>query len=185
MNEDQTGKNEQQPEPDQEPEAVEQDERDRRIAELEDKYRRAVADLANAHRRFRTQSEQTGKMAIASFVKKLLPVIDNMSHSLRAAETSHDAAALIEGFKLLETQLLQIFGENGIKPIEAEGRPFDPEVHHAVMPEPTDKVPPGTVTEETGRGFIMDDFVIRPAQVKVAAPPTDHENDKQVNEEET
>jgi len=184
MNRDQTDKNEQPPDADQEPEAVEQDERDRRIAELEDKYRRAVADLANAHRRFRTEREQTGRMAVSSFVRKLLPVIDNMSHSLKAAATSHDAAALIDGFKLLETQLLQIFGESGIEPIEAAGRPFDPEVHHAVMPEPTDKVPPGTVTEEIGRGFIMDGFVIRPAQVKVAARPTDHENDEQETEED-
>ena len=142
-----------------------------RAAELEDKYKRAVADLANLHRRFQREREQLAARSVAGFVENLLPMVDNMSHALKAAHESHDPAALIEGFRQLESQLLQIFRGSGIEPIETVGTPFDPEIHHAVVMEPTDAVPPGTVTEELGRGFKLGDFVIRPAQVKVAARP--------------
>ena len=144
---------------------------EQRLAALNDKYRRAVADLANAHKRFQQERERISKLVTAGFVARILPVIDNMSHSLRSAQASHDAAALIEGFKLIEAQMLQIFSDNGIQPIESVGKPFDPEVHHAVTTDVTELVPPGTVTEELGRGFILDGVVVRPAQVKVAARP--------------
>ena len=150
-----------------------------KIAELEDKYLRAVADLANAHKRFQRERERTNRTAVAAFVKKLLPVIDNLSHSLKAADESHDTAALIGGFKLVEDQILQVLGESGVKPIEAEGKVFDPELHHAVAPEITDEVAPGTVTEELGRGFRIGNFVIRPAQVKVAIAPAEEDSGKE------
>ena len=164
--------------PEHEPEEISPEEK---LAELDNRYRRAVADLANAQKRFQKERERTSLMAVAAFVRKLLPMLDNMSHSLKSAEESHDAAALIEGFRLIEAQMLQTFSESGIRPIESVGKPFDPEVHHAVMPEVTDDVPPGTVTEELGRGFIVGDFVIRPARVKVAAPPPEEtdEHDEQ------
>jgi len=148
-------------------------ERDRKIEQLEDRYHRAVADLANAHKRFQKERERIGRRSVAHFVETLLPMLDNMTHSLRAAEESHDAAALIEGFRLIESQTLRTLGDAGVEAIESVGKPFDPEVHHAVTTEVTEDVPPGTVTEELGRGFLMGDFVVRPAQVKVAAAPAE------------
>ncbi len=145
---------------------------EQKLAALEDKYLRAVADLANAHKRFQKEREHINQTAVAAFVKKLLPVIDNMSHSLRSAQDTQDPALLISGFKLIEEQILNVLAEIGVKPIEAEGKKFDPELHHAVFPVVTAEVQEGTITEETGRGFIMGDFVIRPAQVKVAVAPT-------------
>ena len=143
------------------------------LADLQDRYRRSVAEMANAQKRFERDRLRTGKVAVARFVEKLLPMIDNMAHSLKHAQESHDAADIIEGFGLIETQLLRILSDSGIEPIEAVGKPFDPDVHHAVTTDVTDEVPPGTVTEELGRGFVMDDFVVRPAQVKVAAAPSE------------
>jgi molecular chaperone GrpE len=137
----------------------------------EDKYRRAVADLANAHRRFERERTRLADRAVAQFVEKLLPVIDNMGHSLKAADTSHDPQALIQGFRLIEQQMTQVFAENGIQPIPALGEKFDPEVHHALATEVTDRVEPGTITAELGRGFRMGDQVVRAAQVRVAAAP--------------
>ena len=139
------------------------------LAELERKYQLAVADLANAHKRFQQERQRLGELAVVAFVGKLLPMADNMAHSLRSAQESHDTAALIEGFKLVEAQMLQILRDRGVTPIESVGKPFDPGVHHAVTMEVTDKYPPGTVVEELSRGFVLGDFVIRPAQVKVAA----------------
>ena len=81
---------------------AEKTEQEQKLAELEDKYRRAVADLANAHKRFQKERHGTSKLVIAAFVKKLLPLVDNMSHSLKSAENSHDATALIEGFDIIE-----------------------------------------------------------------------------------
>jgi len=149
-----------------------------KIAELEHRYQRAVADLQNAQKRFIRERERTSRMAVASFVAKLLPMVDNMAHSLKSASDAHDAAQLIEGFGLIEAQLFQIFKESGIQPIESVGKPFDPEFHHAVTTEVTDEFPPGTVTAELGRGFMIGDFVVRPAQVRVAAaPPEQDEQD--------
>ena len=146
---------------------------EQKLADLEDRYRRSVAEMANAQKRFERDRLRTSKVAVARFVEKLLPMIDNMAHSLKHAHESHDAAHIIEGFGLIEAQMLQILNDSGVKPIESVGKPFDPEVHHAVTTEITGDVPPGTVTEELGRGFIIGDFVIRPAQVKVAAAPPD------------
>lgn len=142
-----------------------------KIAELEDKYRRALADLANTHKRFQKERDHIGKTAVAVFVRKLLPAIDSMAHSIHAAEAAAAPLAILDGFRLIEAQMLQVLRDSGIHPIESAGKPFDPAVHHAVMTEFTDTVPPGTVTEEMARGFVMGDFVIRPAQVKVAAAP--------------
>ena len=171
----------------QEPEAAQQVEEktpEQKLGELEDKYRRAVADLANAHKRFQKERERTGKFAVVAFVGKLLPMIDSLSHSLKSAQESHDAAALIDGFRLIEAQMLQILSDSNIRPIQSVGKPFDPEVHHAVTTDITDKVPPGTVTEEFGRGFMMGDFVVRPAQVKVAAAPQKAEAEDDASKEE-
>jgi len=151
---------------------------EQKLADLDDRLRRSAAEMANTQKRFERDRQRAGKMAVAGFVEKLLPMIDNMAHSLKHAHESHDAADIIEGFGLIEAQMLQILNDSGIKPIEPVGKPFDPEVHHAVTTEITGDVPPGTVTEELGRGFIIDGFVIRPAQVKVAAaPPGEKEED--------
>jgi len=155
------------------------------LADLEDRYRRSVAEMANAQKRFERNRQRTGKLAVAGFVEKLLPMIDNMAHSLKHAHESHDAADIIEGFGLIETQMLRILSDSGIEPIESVGKLFDPDVHHAVTTDVTDEVPPGTVTEELGRGFIMDDFVVRPAQVKVAAAPPEESGPENETEQET
>lgn len=167
-----------QPEAPAEEPRLEHTELEQKLAELDDRFRRSVAEMANTQRRFERDRQRAGKMAVAAFVSKLLPMIDNMAHSLKHAHESHDAADVIEGFGLIETQMLGILSDSGIEPIESVGKPFDPEVHHAVTTEITGEVAPGTVTEELGRGFIIDDFVIRPAQVKVAAaPPEEKEED--------
>jgi molecular chaperone GrpE len=153
------------------PQKTEEPGLEQKLADLEDRYRRSVAEMANAQKRFDRDRRRTSKLAVARFVEALLPMIDNMVHSLRHAHESHDAADIIKGFGLFETQMLQTLSDNDIKPIESVGRMFDPEIHHAVTTDVTGDVPPGTVTEELGRGFMIDDFVIRPAQVKVAAAP--------------
>ncbi len=144
---------------------------EQKLAELEDKYRRALAELANVHKRHAKEREHLGNAAVAAFVRKLLPTLDDLARSLKAARESQDVAALIEGFRLIESQLLQVLADSGVKPIDCVGKPFDPEVHHAITMDTTTAFPPGTVTEELGRGFAMGNFVIRPAQVKVAAAP--------------
>ena len=158
---------------------------EQQLAELEDRYRRAIAEMANAQKRFERDRQRTSKVAVARFVEKLLPMIDNMAHSLKHAHESHDAADIIKGFGLIEAQLLQILNDSGIKFIESVGKPFDSDVHHAVTTDVTGDVPPGTITEELGRGCTIDDFVIRPAQVKVAAaPPEEGEADEEKQEEQ-
>lgn len=156
------------------PPAVEPEEPSQKVdielyLDAENRYRRAAADLANLHKRFAKEREQVGGAAIAAFVKKLLPVIDSFELSLKAAESAKDIQSVKKGFELIASQLQAVLAESGIKRIETKGKKFDPEFHHAIMMEPTDKVLPGTITEETAPGFIMGEVVLRPAHVKVAA----------------
>ena len=141
-----------------------------KVEEAENKYRRALADLANLHRRHAKDRETFTQIATANFVKKLVPMIDNFTHSLKEAEGAADAKAVLDAFKIIENQFYQILRGLGIERIESFGEKFDPEFHHAVQTQPTDKVEPGIVIDETAPGFIMGEHVIRPAQVVVSAP---------------
>lgn len=141
-----------------------------KLAEAENRYRRALADLANLHKRHARDKEMLSQIAVSNFLKKLMPMIDNFAHSLKEAEAAEDAKAVLDAFKMVESQFYKILREGGIERVKSIGERFDPEFHHAVQMVPTDKVEPGMVIEETAPGFSMGEFVIRPAQVVVSAP---------------
>ena len=141
-----------------------------KLENVENRYRRALADLANLHKRHARDRETLSQIVVSNFVKKLIPMVDNFAHSLKAAETATDVKAVVEAFKIVENQFYQILRESGIERIKSVGEKFDPEFYHAVQMVPTDEVEPGIVVEETAPGFHMREFVIRPAQVVVSAP---------------
>ena len=151
------------------------DERDARIAELESQledYRnrllRSQADFDNFRRRTQREKEDLVKFASADLITRLLPVLDNFERAVGAAKGSGDFEALAKGVDMIYRQLLQVLEQEGLKPMETVGQPFNPEFHEAVMRVESDEHEEGTVVEELQRGYMLKDRVIRPAMVKVS-----------------
>ncbi|MCB0826391.1 MAG: nucleotide exchange factor GrpE [Fimbriimonadaceae bacterium] len=138
---------------------------------LKDQMIRAMAEAQNIQRRMRTQIEETRKFGPEGLLRELIPVLDNLSRSLDAAEKGANLDALLEGVRAVEKQMLKAFENAGAKRIEAEGQPFDPHLHEAVVTHPTDEVPEETVLNELESGFVFHDRVLRPAKVRVSQKP--------------
>ena len=135
-----------------------------------DLARRAKADFENYQNRMRRELQAASRYAIDDFVREFLPAMDAIRESLRSARNGASAEALLKGVELIEKEFLRVLGKSGIKPIEAEGKPFDPAFHEVVLVLPDSDAPPNTVAEEVRRGWVLHDRVLRPAMVKIAAP---------------
>ena len=142
------------------------DPRDEKIEELTDKVKRQLAEFEN----FRTRSEKEKSMRYdmgASFViEKMLPVLDNFERGL---DTAPEGDAFAEGMHMIYKQMITTLEEIGVKPIEALGKEFDPELHNAVMQaEATEEYPSGTVAQELQKGYTYHDTVVRHSMVAVS-----------------
>lgn len=144
---------------------------ERRAEELNDKHLRALADLENYRRRARQERADTARSGEAAILLEVLPVLDGFGRAVEAAEESNDAAALIAGVKMIHDQLLEALKRKGVRPIEAEGAPFDPMYHDAVGKVETAERPDGTVAVEIQKGYMLGDRVLRPSRVLVAVHP--------------
>jgi molecular chaperone GrpE len=141
------------------------------LVEARDKMLRAQAELDNYRKRARRELEDERRYAEIDLIRDLLPVLDNISRAVDAAEKKADAASLLEGFKLVRQQLGSVLDKHHCKVIEAEGKPFDPAHHEAVMQQPNPDKPENTVTMVVQTGYQLYDRVVRPAQVIVSKKP--------------
>ncbi len=130
-------------------------------------YLRARADVENIRRRSRNEKEQALKYAYVPLLESLLPVLDNFERALKAASESEEQT-LKEGIEMVYRHFLQVLSESGLSVIEAEGKPFDPHFHNAVMQVESKGVKSGIVVEELQTGYCFLDRVIRPTMVKVS-----------------
>ncbi|NOJ69761.1 nucleotide exchange factor GrpE [Paenibacillus alvei] len=151
--------------------AVEDAELAKAKAEAEDyqqRYLRAQADFDNFRRRTLKEKEDFAKYASAKLVTELLPVLDNFERALATEQASSEAESFIKGVDMIFRQLGQVLEQEGVKPMEAVGQPFNPEFHQAVMTVDTDEYEEGVVVEELQKGYMLKDKVLRPAMVKVS-----------------
>jgi molecular chaperone GrpE len=134
-------------------------------------WQRAVADFANFRRR--TEQDRLTNLGLASeaLLAKLLVVADDFDRAITQLPPELLAEPWVEGAVAIDRKLRAVLESEGLVPIEAEGRPFDPQIHEAVAQEPTDRLPEGTVTTEFQRGYTLRDRVLRPALVAVARRP--------------
>lgn len=151
--------------------------------EAKNKALRYQAELDNYRKRAARQIEEERRYANVPLIRDLLPVWDNMHRAVEAAEQNHETASLLEGFKIVTRQLEDVLAHHHCTPIEADGEPFDPHRHEAVLQQPTRDHPPGTVVAVTQTGFQVHDRVVRPPQVIVASavpeePPAKGEEDE-------
>jgi molecular chaperone GrpE len=133
-----------------------------------DDLRRLQADFDNYRKR--TLREQTARAASASqaLVTRLLPVLDNFELAVSAAEQSRDFDRMLKGVEMVFGELREVMEGEGLVKIEAEGKPFDPERHEAVIAVEQEGTEPGMVVDIVRTGYELRGKVLRPAMVKVA-----------------
>ncbi len=139
-----------------------------KLKEEHDRYLRAAADLENYRKRAQKEKEEIQKFAIERLLKDLIPVVDNLERALAAAAKDDPLSG---GVRLVLRQMEDTLGRFGVKAFSAMGQPFDPRLHEALMSVATADSPPGTVVMEHGRGYLLNDRLVRPAIVGVAAAP--------------
>src|SRR2546421_180225 len=141
-------------------------ERDQFLALLQ----RTQADFENYRKRNQPEREQEARFAHSGFARDLLPVLDNLDRATAAARQAGETGPLVQGVALVQAQLLDLLKRYGVTRIDAEGKPFDPNLHQAVMQQPAAGRPPDTVVQVLEQGFMIHDRGLRPARGVVAAP---------------
>jgi molecular chaperone GrpE len=132
-----------------------------RCEQLEDRYKRALADLDNYRKRVARDIQQRLQEGTDALVRDWLDLVDSVDRAVRSNGTT---------FQPLRDQIGAILEREGIARVGREGEPFDPERHEAVAVRETDEVPDRTVVEVARSGFTRGDRVLRPAQVVVSRP---------------
>jgi molecular chaperone GrpE len=147
------------------------DAKTREVEELQNRNLRLMAEFDNARKRAAREREDYVRFANESFLRELLPVLDNFDRALQAAKGEPGSGAVTAGIELIQRELLRVLEKFGAVPFQSVGQPFDPERHEAVARVPTTDQPEMTVVAETARGYLLNGRVLRPAMVTVAVSP--------------
>ncbi|TYC48086.1 nucleotide exchange factor GrpE [Weissella muntiaci] len=139
-----------------------------KLAEAEDKFLRARAEMQNIKVRSEREQAQAVKFAAAGLAKSILPAVDNLERALQV-ETNDEAAQQIKtGVEMVFKTLNQALEDNGIAAVGTVGEPFDPNFHQAIQSVPADDDHPAdTIATVLQKGYVLADRVIRPAMVAV------------------
>ncbi len=142
------------------------DKKDEKIEELTDQVKRQMAEFDNFRKRTEREKSQMFDLGAKSVIEKILPVIDNFERGLAQAPEQEDP--FVEGMEKIYKSMLQELESIGVKPIDAEGKEFDPNLHNAVMHVEDDSVGENIVVQELQKGYTYHDSVVRHSMVKVA-----------------
>src|SRR5262249_1303105 len=133
-----------------------------------DMAQRVRAEFENYQKRSQKDRELERRYAYTPLIFDLLPVFGNLERTLQAAQQAGEKGALVQGVAMVQTQFLEQLKRHGITRIDALGKPFDPNLHQAVMQQPSADVEPNTVLQVLEQGFMNHDRVLRPAKVIVS-----------------
>ncbi|HLJ68328.1 MAG TPA: nucleotide exchange factor GrpE [Chloroflexota bacterium] len=133
-----------------------------------DRYLRAMADMDNFKKRMERTYADRAESSKKELLRKLLAVKDNLERAVHYGNSSESGEGVIEGVKLTQYQLDQLLVQEGVKPIEAAGKPFDPRLEEAVQRVHDASLPDETVVQVVRGGYTYGDSVLRPAQVVVS-----------------
>jgi molecular chaperone GrpE len=134
---------------------------------------RSQADFDNFKKRAAREKEDAIKYANSSLLERLIAIVDNFELGLSAAKGEGVQSPIYAGMSMVLKQLTDFLGDNGLQPIDAEGKKFDPNLHEAIAHEPSDTVPEGIVVRQTRRGYRLKDRLLRPSGVVVSSGPKD------------
>jgi molecular chaperone GrpE len=132
---------------------------------------RTQADFENYKKRSAREKEEATKYANKSLLERLVGIIDNFELGLAAAKEQGANSPIYSGMVLVQKQLNDLLTENGLQPIEAEGKKFDPNMHEAIAREASNEYPEGIVVRQARRGYRLKDRLLRPAKVVVSSGP--------------
>jgi molecular chaperone GrpE len=141
--------------------------KEKELAELKDRYLRALADNENARKRIRQQSDETVRLQRENILRELLPVVDNLERAVDAARGGGNGEPIVEGVEMVLRSLLDFLKTHGVTQLTSVGQPFDPQRHEAVDQIASSQYPPNTVVNEFHRGYQIGDRLLRPARVAV------------------
>ena len=149
--------------------AEEKDPKQQRIEELEDMVKRQLAEFDNFRKRTDKEKETMFEAGARSVIEKLLPVVDNFERGLASISEEEQGSAHAEGMQMIYKQLMGELDKLDVKPIEAVGKEFNPELHNAVMQCESDEYESGIVAQELQKGYTYRDSVIRHSMVAVVS----------------
>ena len=145
------------------------DKKDEQIEDLNDRLRRQMAEFDNFRKRSEKEKSQMFDMGARSIIEKVLPVVDNFERGLAAVPEEQKDDAFVTGMDKVYKQLMTEFDSIGVKPIEALGQEFNPDLHNAVMQVESDEYEPGVVAQELQKGYMYKDTVVRHSMVAVVS----------------
>ena len=146
----------------------EKDKKDEKIAELNDRLIRNLAEFDNFRKRSEKEKSQMFEIGAKSIIEKILPAIDSFELGIAGLSEEDRASGVGQGMEKIYKQLMTILEGAGVKQIEALGKEFDPNLHNAVMHEENEEFGENTVSQELQKGYMYNDSVIRHSMVKVA-----------------
>jgi molecular chaperone GrpE len=132
---------------------------------------RTQADFENFRKRAAREKEEAAKYANAAFLERLLPILDSFELGLNAARSGAKDSPILAGMEMVAKQLEDFLLGVGVEPIQADGQPFDPNLHEAVAQEVSADVPEGVIVRQLRKGFKLRDRLLRPATVMVSKGP--------------
>lgn len=147
-------------------------------AEYLEQLQRSQAEFANYKKRTEREREEFVTLANAALLSKLLPILDDCERALQTVPPNLHGLTWVEGIYLIERRLRMTLEQEGLSEIEAEGKKFDPELHHAAVREDTKEYEEDEIISVLQKGYKLRDKVLRPAMVRVAAKPSDETSEE-------
>ena len=144
------------------------DAKDEKIEELSDKLLRQMAEFDNFRKRTEKEKSAMYEIGAKDIIEKLLPVVDNFERGFTTVAEEDKEDAFVTGMEMVYKQLMTMLEGVGVKPIEAVGQEFNPDLHNAVMHVEDEEVGDNIIVEEFQKGYTYRDSVVRYSMVKVA-----------------
>lgn len=148
------------------------DKKDKQIedltAQLDDLRKRNLAEFENFRKRTEKEKSTMFDMGAKSVVEKLLPIIDNFERGFAGLSEEQMSDPFVSGMDMVYKQLVKALADMGVEPIEAIGKPFDPNLHNAVMHVEDENLGENTVAQESQKGYLYHGSVVRHSMVQVA-----------------
>lgn len=144
--------------------------KEREYKETYDRLLRVTAEYENYKKRTAREMDEFRKYANQSLLREMLSVVDHIELALQAATDAGSDKSLGEGLTLTLKELLRILEKFNVRPIDAVGKPFNPEFHEAILRETSEEVSETTVVREMQKGYMINQRLLRPSLVVVAVP---------------
>ena len=139
-----------------------------KVDQLQDKCMRQMAEFENFRKRSEKEKSAMFETGAKSVIEKILPVVDNFERGLATIPEEEKGSPFADGMNMIYRQLMTELDNMGVKPIEAVGQEFNPDLHNAVMQVESQEFESGVIAQELQKGYTYHDSVVRHSMVKVA-----------------